>query len=347
MVIMPTLRKLRKHIEQHKQPSAAHAGSGKRLFDHVIVVQEIANPSTDYFVLPHLKNLARSLTCVAHWQLLPEDKLDGAYIVFVRYIPQPWMQLVARNRRRLAGVAYFMDDDLFDWSASSGMSSKYRLKLLRLAALRKSWLRAIGARLWVSTDFLAAKYAAWNPKVIAPRPETPNREIGPAVKIFYHGSASHRAEIEWLQPIMREVLINTPNTVFEIIGTNETNRLYRKLPRVSVIHPMSWKNYRDFCCTGDRHIGLAPLLDGAFNAGRSHTKFFDILRCNAAGLYSAVAPFVDFVRDGEDGLLLDNDPETWVKTIVRLAGNPAERNLLIAGAHNKAAALNQDAVHKP
>lgn len=314
--------------------------------EHVIVVQEIANPSTDYFILPHLKSIARSLTCVAHWQLLTEDKLEGAYIVFVRYIPQPWMQLVTRNRRRLAGVAYFMDDDLFDWSASSGMSSKYRLKLLRLAALRKSWLRDIEARLWVSTDFLACKYAEWHPKVILPRPEIHHREKSPIIKIFYHGSASHRAEIEWLQPIVREVLTNAPDTVFEIIGNVEINRLYRTLPRVTVVHPMSWKNYRDFCRSGERHIGLAPLLEGPFNAGRSHTKFFDILRCCAAGIYSDVAPFAGFVEHGEDGLLIDNNPETWVETIIQLAASPAERSVLIAGARNRAAMLDENLAHE-
>lgn len=311
--------------------------------EKAIVVQEIANPSTDYFVLPHLKN-ARSLTCVNHNRLLSSDELEGAYVVFVRYVPDAWKRLITHHRQRLAGIAYFMDDDLFDWSAWSGLPAHYRLKLLRLAALKKSWLRKIGAKLWVSTNFLAGKYAEWNPMIIPPRPEANSRGTVPKVKIFYHGSASHRAEIEWLQPVMREVLAKSPGTAFEIIGNTATNRLYRELPRVTVIHPMSWQNYLDFCRRGERHIGLAPLLQGAFNAGRSHTKFFDILRCGAAGIYSGVPPFADFVSDGEDGLLIDNDPQAWVETIVRLATDPAERSRLIAGARSKAAALNRDIV---
>jgi hypothetical protein len=339
---MRTIRRLRKNSHHPKQPASLYTGCETPSLEHVIVVQEVANSSTDYFVLPHLKRIARSLTFVSHRHPLPEDKLDGAYIVFVRYVPQPWMQLVTRYRRHLAGVAYFMDDDLLDWTATSGMASQYRFKLLRLAALRKSWLREMDGQLWVSTAYLAGKYADWHPLVIHPRPETNVRPDSTAVKIFYHGSASHRAEIEWLQPVMREVLAKAPETAFEIIGNVEINRLYRKLPRVAVVHPMSWRNYRDFCRNGERHIGLAPLLDGAFNAGRSHTKFFDILRCGAAGIYSGVPPFTDFVCHGEDGLLLDNDPEVWVETIIRLAGNPDERNRLVAGARSKAATLDRD-----
>ncbi|MGR8934118.1 MAG: glycosyltransferase [Gammaproteobacteria bacterium] len=306
--------------------------------DKAVVVQQFANPSTDYFVLPHLRP-AQSLLCVDHSQLLSADELDGYYVVFVRYVPNAWKALITRHRQRLAGVAYFMDDDLLDWSTFNGLPLHYRLKLLKLAALQRGWLRKIGAELWVSTDFLAAKYADWNPKVIAPRPEAQSLDITAKVTIFYHGSASHRAEIEWLLPIMREVLSKTPATKFEIIGNAATNRLYRQLPRVTVVHPMPWRNYREFCRNGERQIGLAPLLPSAFNAGRSHTKFFDILTCGAAGVFSRVAPFADFVCDGVDGLLLDNDPQAWVETLIRLTEQPAERNRLIAGARRKAAAL--------
>lgn len=309
--------------------------------EKAIVVQQIANPSTDYFVLPHLQQ-AKSLTCVDHTQLLSAGELEGAYVVFVRYVPTAWKALITRHRQRLAGIAYFMDDDLLDWSTSSGLPVHYRFKLLKLAALKKAWLRKIGAKLWVSTDFLAAKYADWNPKVIAPRPGANRLENASTIKIFYHGSASHRAEIEWLQPIMREVLAKTPAAAFEITGNAATNRLYRSLPRVTVVHPMPWRNYLNFCRSGERHIGLAPLLHNAFNAGRSHTKFFDIVRCGAAGIYSRAPPFADFINDNEDGLLLDNDPSVWVESIIRLAGQPAERDRLIAGARSKSAALDQN-----
>lgn len=34
-----------------------------------------------------------------------------------------------------------------------------------------------------------------------------------------------------------------PQASFEIFGEHEIYKLYRDLPRVSVLHPMSWQNY--------------------------------------------------------------------------------------------------------
>lgn len=302
----------------------------------VILVQERANPSSDYYLSPRLQG--RPVRVFGHAQALPAAAEAGAGLVFVRYVPRAWQGWVSRQRGRLAGLAFFMDDDLFDLSAAAGTPWRYRLKLARLAAWRQSWLRRMGAGLWVSTPYLAEKYAPWRPTLLTPMPLAAPAGPEPVV-VFYHGSASHRAEIEWLAPIMAEVLSRSAGVAFEIIGDVRVNRLYKSLPRVQVVHPLSWENYRSLCRRGPRHIGLAPLLPGHFNAARSHVKFFDIQACGAAGIYSAAAPFAGFVRDGEDGLLVGNDPAAWVEAILRLAEDPGLRQAVAAAADRRVAAL--------
>jgi glycosyltransferase involved in cell wall biosynthesis len=296
----------------------------------VIVVQERANPSADYFVLPRLRAHSRSVELATQARLPRDEELVGSSIVFVRYVPREWMDIVARNRRHLAGVAYFMDDDLFDLSASAATPLKYRIKIARLATSRRSWLQRMDAELWVSTPYLAGKYADDDPVLIPPNPLSGVTGESGNVRVFYHGSASHRGEIAWLAPVIAETLRKAPNVSFEIIGDAAVNRLYRTLPRTTVVHPMSWESYLHFCEAGERHIGLAPLLQGKFNAGRSHTKFFDILRCGAAGIYSDLPPFSDFVRHGRDGILVKNERDDWVEAILHLARNPMERNRIVA-----------------
>lgn len=234
-----------------------------------------------------------------------------------------------------------MDDDLLDWSASEAVPWRYRYKIISLAAWRKGWLVEIGAELWVSTPFLAAKYAKWSPSLLRPwplQPETGRGRIAP-LTVFYHGSASHRIEKEWLYPVIQRVLEQAPHARFEIIGASHVNDLYAKLPRVEVIHPLCWENYLAFSVSRKRHVGLAPLLEHGFNAGRSYSKFFDIQRCGAAGIYSNVGVFSEFVRHGIDGLLVDNDPEQWVKAILALLDDPARRGCMVQAASERVASL--------
>ena len=87
-----------------------------------------------------------------------------------------------------------MDDDIPDTTASRGLPLKYRFKLA--------------------------------PQQIT----TPTDRY----RVFYHATASHRAEIEWLYPVIATVLEKEPRIDFEIIGEHQTHKLYRKLPRTTV-----------------------------------------------------------------------------------------------------------------
>jgi len=115
---------------------------------------------------------------------------------------------------------------------------------------------------------------------------------------------------------------------------------------VSVVHPMSWSNYLAYTGSVLRDIGLAPLLPDPFNAARGPTKFFDFARMNAMGIYSDVEPYRSFVRNGVDGVLLDNDPVIWVRTIRELADQPSRRRQMAEAARQRALAMACDASHR-
>jgi glycosyltransferase involved in cell wall biosynthesis len=148
-------------------------------------------------------------------------------------------------------------------------------------------------------------------------------------RVFYHGTASHDAEKRWLRPIVAEAVRRDDRLVFEIIGGQRVNRLYRGLPRVSVVHQMTWSAYQAFIAFPGRHIGLAPLLDSPFNRARSYTKFFDITHCGAVGIYSPNGACAEVVRHGMDGLLVELEEEAWVEAILSLVRDePLRRGLL-------------------
>lgn len=300
------------------------------------LVEEHANPSSDFFVLPAAAALGLRVIRRGFHELPNASELHGAVVIFVRYVPPAWARLIETVRPLLGRLIFFMDDDLLDAGASAGLPWRYRFKLARLVAWRRPWLQRQGVELWVSSPYLREKYAAWGAKLVLPMPLPSALE---SRRVFYHGSASHRAEIHWLRPVLEEVLRRDERVSFEIGGGRAVYRLYRGLPRVTVVHPMQWPAYQATLAWPGRHIGLAPLLDSPFNRARSWTKFFDITRSGAVGIYPPNSVYAEVVRDGVDGLVVDLHEEAWVKTILRLAGDEPFRQKLLCNAEQRVAEL--------
>ena len=308
----------------------------------IYIVEEGINPSTDYFVLPYLHTTnAPIVRCT--WQQLPDPTdLMHATVIFVRYVPDNWRELVRQNRQHLSRLIYFMDDDLFDWSASKGLSWRYRYKLLRHATRHQAWLAAMRAEFLFSTAWLVNKYPLLQAQLALPQPVAAPQ---PSRRVFYHGSASHHEEILWLYPIIKAVLAQDPTITFEIIGDARVNKIYRNLPRVSVIHPMKWLSYQHFIATPGRHIGLAPSLNHPFNLARSNTKFFDITRAGAVGIYADTGPAKDTLEHRKQGMLVNMTPSAWIDAILQFARQDAMREDMLEQAQRLMQAMTASSTH--
>jgi len=302
------------------------------------LIEERDNPSSAYFLLPALTAAGCRVVRCGLGEV-PHD-LNGAVVVLARYVSPRWARAIARDRGRLSRLVYFMDDDVLDAAMWGGTPWRYRWKLWRLAARHRDWLQGQGAELWVSTPHLAAKYAAWGAQLI-----WPSAVAGAAdgTIFFYHGTASHGPDIRWLRPVVGQVLQAAAELRFETVGGREVARFYRDLPGAWVVHPLSWPAYQLFAATGGRSVGLAPQVEGAFNRSRSYTKFFDITRSGAVGIYARGSACAAVVDDAVDGLVLPMEPALWARAIVELARDAARRERMLAWAREKAVLLSERA----
>ena len=345
----------------------------------VYIVEEGPNPSTDYFVLP-LVTRAHATVLRCSWDQLPAaSDLHGASVIFVRYVTAAWRALIEQTRHSLARLIYFMDDDLFDRKASRGLSWRYRFKLLKRATWQRKWLLKMQPELWVSTPWLQQKYAQYKPCLVLPTPlglanycnklpihadsaNVENKQFDKVIAkncnavesraetdltngcvVFYHGTGSHQAEIEWLLPVIELVLAANTNIAFELIGNAHTQKLYRHLERVTVIPQMKWPAYQHFIQTPGRHIGLAPMLEHPFNLARSYTKFFDIQRAGAAGIYAETGPWKALIDSGQQGVLVPMQVSSWASAILDLAVDQARRARILSAATQSIQLLAQAA----
>lgn len=316
----------------------------KQQCDAVIyLVEERFNPSTDYFVLPAAKAMGNKIIRCSFYDLPPVNDLTGAIVIFVRYIPKGWAKIVEAARKKLARLILFMDDDVLDLKATKGLPADYRLKLAKLAVVRKAWLQRQSTELWVSTPYLFEKYSEWNPVLILPMSSESERTV--FRRVFYHGGPStHVTDIKWLRPVIEEAMNRSDKLVFEIMGGRWVKKYYRGLQRVNVIKSMSWPSYQAFLTLQGRHIGLAPLLDTPFNSARSYTKFFEITRSGAVGIYSQKSPFSEIVDHAENGYILELDQDAWVERILDISNNESLRLKVLEKAIHKVGQLNECAL---
>ncbi|WP_312548569.1 glycosyltransferase [Massilia sp.] len=299
--------------------------------------------SIRYLIEPYLQAMGRSAVLVNTSAAASGNGSAGYHtIVIVRYLPSQWLEPLRAFRAEGGRVVYFMDDDLMDADAAAGLPVAYARKIRTSATRHRADIEALCDEFWVSTPYLAQKYSVWQPIVLQPRATTEDLAQRSLVTVCYHGTASHQAELAWLPTVIDKVQGMCENTLFEVFGDHVVNRTFRNIPRVAVLHPMSWSSYLAYTGGVRRDIALAPLLPGKFNAARGPTKFFDFARMGAVGVYSDESPYRDFIRNGVDGLLVPNDPQRWSETVAELVADPARRERMATAARERALSLAAD-----
>src|SRR5438105_9217269 len=101
-----------------------------------LVLQSGPNPSTDYYIRPRAAaaGIAATYRDIEHDMPSAADLADGTQVIVVRYLNRRWAEALRARAGALAGVVYFMDDDLLDPAAWRGLPAAYRDRLARHCA---------------------------------------------------------------------------------------------------------------------------------------------------------------------------------------------------------------------
>jgi hypothetical protein len=257
-------------------------------------------------------------------------------VVINRYAGIRGLLWLYRHHHQLAKVAYFIDDDMQNAYRASELSWWYGIKTT--LKFQISWwvIKRMSGELWCSTQALADRFPDTEAQVIPPVClPTVNRNEDESPVYFYHGTWTHRHEIAWLVPIVREIQSRFPKHVFEIIGNRKVKKMFADIPRVRVLSGMSWEKYLEYSENVHYQVGLAPCFNTPFNQTRSYTKLFDITRVGAVGIYSNSMPYKNIILDKEIGMLVENTNQEWIDAITSLLKVlPSERNRIYLNSLN-------------
>jgi glycosyltransferase involved in cell wall biosynthesis len=79
-------------------------------------------------------------------------------------------------------------------------------------------------------------------------------------------------------------------------------------------------------------IAIAPLIGDAFDQFKTDNKYREYAGCGIPGIYSRVSPFVDSVRHGLTGLLVENEPAEWIAALEQMVRSQELRASIAAAA---------------
>ena len=313
----------------HKWPDSKMLFGGKGIFvpsgsypmqwqGNIAVVGKLNTPTMDYY----FKSRSRGVDDIIfvdteHGQQLISSIKPGAMLILVRDVPLEVIKQV-KELKNISGVIWFIDDDIPGAWEDGTLPRAYQKKLSGWYRKAKPLLQTTCDSIWVSTPYLAEKYKLTSDNILPPVPLKQGNDKF-FIRCFYHGSGSHVRDWDFIIEVIRKIQERNKNFWFEFIGDHALYKKCRNIPRVNILHPMPWQDY--FALTNNRvmDIGLVPLIDTEFNRARSHTKFIDIFRQNAVGIYSNGVQFSEQIKECNAGLIVNNDVDKWVVAIEQLA----------------------------
>jgi hypothetical protein len=83
----------------------------------------------------------------------------------------------------------------------------------------------------------------------------------------------------------------------------------------------NYKKYIRFLGAIEDAVGLAYLDNSRFNMSKTQAKYRDFASAGIPGVYSNIPPYSSSIEQNQTGLLVENDPDEWSKSIFELVSN--------------------------
>lgn len=121
-------------------------------------------------------------------------------------------------------------------------------------------------------------------------------EKGQELRIGWAGSLGHIADLLAALPVLRRIVLKHPRVKLCLMG-NESIPSYVRLP-ADRFEYVAWGGMREYLnFLKSLHIGVAPLLDTAYNACRSDVKAIELGACGVLPVLTARSPYSDLLED--------------------------------------------------
>ena len=259
-------------------------------------------------------------------------RMVGVNLIICRSLPGRWIEWLQIHRAQFGRVIYVIDDDIEAAANDLTLPDHYRRRMAGIAE-RQAGLLALCDEVVTCSDALAERFrsrhalvSVLTPPLLAQLPSITHFESPPSRqapwRIGFHGTRAHLNDLVHISPALQALQQQREDSTIEIMLGKHPPASLCQLPRVTSPDPLGWQAFRRYQTRHQIHIGLAPLLESPFNQGKSFIKFLDIAAMGGVGVYANRYPYTEIVRHGENGLLVDDDPNAWQAALEHLLDNP-------------------------
>jgi hypothetical protein len=130
---------------------------------------------------------------------------------------------------------------------------------------------------------------------------------------------------EFLSKILRDLAFSLKDRRINFVTFSESQLIdpdvmhYVRFTKLRAIN--NYKKYLLFLGTIENAVGIAYLENSRFNMSKTQAKYRDFASAGIPGVYSNIPPYSNAIEQNQTGLLVENDPEEWSKSILNLANN--------------------------
>jgi len=156
----------------------------------------------------------------------------------------------------------------------------------------------------------------------------------PGIRIGWAGGASHEGDLKIVEPVVHNILKKYRDVRFSFV--HGIPDFLRGIPRVEcVTHFSRIDKYPAFLAARGWDIGIAPLVDNAFNRGKSNLRWLEYAGLGIPCVASNVGHFKETLKNGVDAYLA-NSNEDFEAYLSRLIERRSERTAMGARANDRA-----------
>lgn len=156
------------------------------------------------------------------------------------------------------------------------------------------------------------------------------------IRIGWCAGKTHDDDLQIIEPVVRKILERHKNVRFSFVCG--VPKFFRNLDRVEAIDSSARiDRYPQFLASKAFDIGLAPLVDNAFNRGKSNLRWLEYSGLKIPTVASNVGHFAETITKDHDGILCDNQSEgEWIDALTWLISDENSRRRMGRAANQTA-----------
>ena len=304
------------------------------LFSRVLSASD--SPTADLY----FRNACADLIGASVQQVAPTVFASDTACLVIRHALRAG-RLPARRR-----LIYLIDDDVEAGAGDDSLPYLYRQKLRLVEAAQGRRIRRLAGVAVVASPTLARIFEPMmETHLLRPYWSEPFAGLdhfaeAEWIDLAYLGSAVHRADLQFLYPVVRRLLAENRSLRFNLGAEHRLPADLDSHARVRRIPGRSWTDYRLEIARRRFHVALYPLMDTPFNRGRSPNKLIEHAVVGAAPVYSASWREARRAGVHNGGLCLPNEPGEWYRAVSGLIADRGEMARIAARAQHLGRKLN-------